>query len=79
MEATGAARFPLMLSFTLHRPSAIRGFRGPADRTSRRNRGRLGFCRAWKSLLAIASVKLLLKPAKLLCGDMMQAVEVYKD
>src|SRR5262249_16435523 len=33
----------------LHRPSAIRGLRGPADRTSRRNRGRLGF---WKSLLA---------------------------
>src|SRR5262249_24289327 len=29
----------------LHRPSAIRGFRGPADRTSRRNRGRLGFFR----------------------------------
>src|SRR5262245_16271987 len=43
----------------LHRPSAIRGFRGPADRTSRRNRGRLGF---WKSLLAIVSVKSLLRP-----------------
>src|SRR5262249_10135683 len=27
----------------LHRPSAIRGFRGPADRPSRRHRGRLGF------------------------------------
>src|SRR5215472_5024291 len=53
----------------LYRPSPIRGFRGPADRTSRRNRCRLGFRRAWKSLLAIASVKLLLRPAKLLCGD----------
>src|SRR5215469_18500053 len=43
----------------LSRPSAVRGFRGPADRTSGRNRGRLGF---WKSLLATASVKLLLRP-----------------
>src|SRR5262249_5676115 len=58
----------------LYRPSAIRGFRGPADRTSRRNRCRLGFRRAWKSLLAMASVKLLLRPAKLLCGGGIRSI-----
>ena len=54
----------LVLLFVVQRKgtSFIGGIFGPvspADRTSGRNRGRLGF---WKSLLATASVKLLLRP-----------------
>src|SRR5262249_50443854 len=52
----------------------MRRIRSGRTKVPSRRGPRLGFRRAWKSLLAMASVKLLLRPAKLLCGGGIRSI-----